>query len=104
MRFGFSLVAEVAYVCGAVEDVNISVVCFRDNLVDSLVIGHLKVEVQDDCAGIVMRFEAVQLANNDLNNNFILGSSAWEVWVQKFLVLGLAHLVPLGQVDTGCNP
>jgi hypothetical protein len=72
IRLGFGLVAEVAYVCGAVEYEDEYVVCFRDSLGDSLVARHPKVEVNDGCAGKDLRLETVQLECNDLNNNFIL--------------------------------
>lgn len=44
MRLDLGLVAEVAYICDAVEDVDESFVCFRDSMGDGLVFGYLKVE------------------------------------------------------------
>lgn len=60
MHLGLGLVDEVGYVCGAIEDVNESVIRSRDSLGDSVVTGHLKnVEVHNGCAGIDLRLEAV---------------------------------------------
>lgn len=57
-------------------------------------IARRKVEVHDGCAVKDLTLKAARLACNELFNNFILGSDAWSLCVQKFLVLGLAQLVP----------
>lgn len=60
MHLGLGLVDEVGYVCGAIKDVNESVIRSRDSLGDSVVTGHPKnVEVHNGCAGIDLRLEAV---------------------------------------------
>lgn len=81
MRLGFGLVAEFAYVNGAVRDVNKAVAYFRDSLGDILIAGDLNVEVHNGSSDIGLRLEPVRLACNDLNNNVVLGSGAWDLCV-----------------------
>lgn len=51
------------------------------------------------CTGYRSDIETVRLVSHGVDNDFILGSGACNLCVQKFVVLGLAYLMLQGQVD-----
>ena len=75
------------------------VVTRRDRLLDSLVGRHLEIQIHCRCTRVDLARHTVGFASNYLDDYTLLWVRSGDLTIQKFLVLGLTHLVLFKQVD-----